>query len=135
MNNIFLCFNVRVFVRISMEDDLREQEKFFMNGGVPSVEIIREGAEKGNSVKEHKETDKAPLFAAAPVGTIQEHRVVREKRDVVMKPMEHGFPQAEVIDVLFVNVFVSVDEKNEKWKEIPFQTVSGTEKCKECNGN
>lgn len=135
MNNVFLCFNVEVFVRITMEDDLREQEKFFMNGGVPSVEIIREGAEKNKSAKDPSKVNKTPLPPVSPVssvGAIQEHRVVREKRDVVVAPVEHGFPQAEVIDVSYSNVILSVDKKNEGWKEIALQTVSGTEECEEC---
>ena len=115
-----------------MEDDLREQEKFFMNGGVPSVEIIREGAEKNKSAKDPSKVNKTPLPPVSPVGAIQEHRVVREKRDVVVTPVEHGFPQAEVIDVSYSNVILSVDKKNEGWKEIALQTVSGTEECEEC---
>lgn len=132
MNNVCLCFNVEVFVRIKMEDDLKEQEKFFMNGGVPSVEIIREGAEKNKSAKEQSKGNKTVLPPVSPVGTIQEHRVVREKRDVVITPVEHGFPQAEVIDVCCWNVILNVDEKNEGWKEIAFQTVQGAEECEEC---
>ena len=132
MNNVCLCFNVEVFVRIKMEDDLREQEKFFMNGGVPSVEIIREGAEKNQSAKDHSKVNKTPLPPVSPVGAIQEHRVVREKRDVVVPPVEHGFPQAEVIDVECLNAILSVDKKNEGWKEIALQAVSGAEECEEC---
>ena len=102
MNNVLLCFNVALFVRISMEDDLREQEKFFMNGGVPSMEVIREGAGKDQSVKEHPQPEKKTVLpSVAPVGAVQEHRVVREKRDVVITSVEHGFPQADVIDVWF----------------------------------
>ena len=79
-----------------------EQEKFFMNGGVPSVEVIREGAGKDQSVKEHPQPEKKTVLpSVAPVGAVQEHRVVREKRDVVITPVEHGFPQADVIDVWF----------------------------------
>ena len=82
-----------------MENDLREQEEFFKSGGMPSVEIIHEDSGKPIPVVDSSAEKNAMLSAISPVGMIKEHISAREKRDVVITPVEHGFPQAEVINV------------------------------------
>ena len=99
-----MCFIVpSVCSNSIMENDLREQEEFFKRGGTPSVEVIHEDSGKTIPKVDSSTEKNAISSVVSPVGMIREHKSAREKRDIVITPVEHGFPHAEVIDVLTGN--------------------------------